>query len=137
MLKPSILRANYKVAATQTLILENVSSLPLLFPSIQVMNRTPIGTPASLELTITSKVLFANQADPDFNSIVNTTSVVVIAAGDSHQVDLSTLLPTACGVTTEVLLTNLGPAPEVRVSIVLRGLIESSIAPDPHLVVQL
>lgn len=135
MLVPVIVRASYKIPVTLTVTLESVlgSNLPLLFPEVEIMNRTP--TACSVTVSGETRNLFVNQPDPDFDGAVLSPLSATFSVGEGLTASVSglgnTLLPTANGITTELTLVNTGPAAEARVSLVIRGLIESAVSPDP------
>lgn len=138
MLRPVLIRASFKVAGAELVILEDLvgSNLPLLFPSLLVMNRT--GEACSVSVLGEVRTLFTGQPDPDFDGAVVHNPFVAFAVGqDQTQVvsTLATLFPASYGVTTEITLTNSGPAAEAWVTLVLRGMIESSVTPDPGLTI--
>lgn len=139
MLTPVLLKANYKITASPLILtIEDLlaSNLPLLFPELVLLNRTPVaGTVSAL---LVRKIAYLNSTDPDFDGVVNTTlSNTTFGQGTSVTLPLGTdsLVPSAYGITHELTVTNAGPAVEARVSIVLKGMIESSVHPDP-LVIQ-
>lgn len=135
MLTPVLVRANYKIAGAELVILENLlgSNLPLLFPEVTVMNRTT----STDSVTVSGQIrhLFTNQTDPDFNGAVLYSPFVDFSVGDG-QVQVipglpNSLTPSSYGVTTEITLTNSGPAAEAWVSLVVKGMVETAISPDP------
>jgi len=139
MLRPVLVRANYKITGATLVTLENIlgANLPLLFPQVTVMNRTT----SANSLTVSGQVrhLFTNQTDPDFNGAVLYSPFVDFSVGNG-QVQVvpglpNSLLPGSCGVTTELTLTNSGPAAEAWVSLVVRGMVETSVNPDPLLTI--
>jgi len=140
VLTPVLLKANYKVTTATSLVLtvEDLlaSNLPLLFPELVVFNRTP--TADTIALTLVRKIVYLNSTDPDFDGVVSTTlSNPSIGQGVSATLALGTysLVPSNYGITHELTVANAGAALEARVSLVLRGMIESSVHPDP-LVIQ-
>lgn len=135
MLIPVLVRANYKVSSSQLLTLENLvgANLPLLFPEVLVANRTP--TACSMTVVGQRRLLFTNSADPDFdgNLLHPLFSMFSVSQGLLQKIsglDYS-LTPAAYGQTTEITLTNAGPAAEAWVSLIVKGLIESAVSPDP------
>lgn len=139
MLVPALVRANYKVTTSQTVTLESIlgSNLPLLFPEILVYNRT--GTACSLTTSGLRRVTFTNQSDADFDGNVTSTlfTTFSLAAGLGQKLSGldQSLLPSEYGVTTEITFANAGPAAEVWVSLVIKGMVETSLQADPLLVV--
>jgi hypothetical protein len=139
MLVPVIVRANFKVTTSQLVTLETIagSNLPLLFPELQVFNRT--ATTCALTISGQRSLLFSSQPDADFNGTVNTTlfSAVSLAAGQNMMVSGlgQSLTPTGYGVSTNITLANAGPAAEALVSLVLKGMVETSLQVDPLLIV--
>lgn len=139
MLIPVLVRASYKVATSQVVVLENLvgSNLPLLFPELYVFNRTPSAN--SLTVSCVRSTLFLTQPDPDFTGAVNQSIFSPFALGNGQNQKLSgldfSLTPAAYGVSTTLTLTNGGAAPESWVSLVLKGMIESSVQPDPLVVI--
>jgi hypothetical protein len=112
------------------------SNLPLLFPELVAINRTP--TADTVSLSLVRKIAYLNSTDPDFDGVVSTAlSSITIGQGVSGTLALSanSLTPSNYGVSHELTIQNAGPAAEARVSLVLRGMIESSVHPDP-LVIQ-
>jgi len=139
MLIPVLVRANYKIASSLTVTLEDLLgvNIPLLFPEVLILNRTP--TTASLTVTAVRKSVYTNQTDPDFNGTVTTPLSLAFAIGNGQGQKLTgldgSLVPPAYGVSNEVTLANSGPAAQAWVSLVIKGLIESSVQPDPLIVV--
>lgn len=135
MLVAVLVRASYKVATSQVVTLENIvgENLPLLFPEVQVMHRTPAAN--SLTISGEERNVFTNQPDSDFDGAVLTPLFTTFAVADGTTAVLTglknSLLPAApYGITTEVTLTNAGPEAEAWVTLVVRGMIESSVSPD-------
>ena len=139
MLRPVVIRANYKVASSHTVTLESICgiNLPLMFPKLQIWNRTP--TACNVTINAVTNVFLMNQVDPDFNGTITspTFSSLALATGtNSGILQLpQTLEPVLYGMTTVLTLTNAGPAAEARITLLLQGLIESSVVPDPLLVI--
>ncbi len=139
MLKPVLLRANYKVTTSLSVTLESLlgSNLPLLFPEVIVMNRT--ATSGSLATSGVRSFLFTSQSDPDFDGAVATTLFTTFALGNGSKVKLTGLPnqldPAAYGITTALTFINSGPAATELLSIILTGLVESSVTPDPLTIV--
>lgn len=140
MLVPVLIRANYKVTTTLNLTLEDVAggNLPLLFPEAYLFNRTP--TPNNLTVTGTRVFSYINPTDPDFAGLV-TQSLFSFSLGNGQNTKLSgldnSLVPASYGVSTTLALSNAGPAAASWVSLVLKGMIESSVSPDPLVVVNI
>ena len=136
MLVPVIVRANFKVTTSQDVVLETIAgqNLPLLFASLQVLNRT--GATSTITTEVEKSNSFAGQTDPDFNGTVLTQVGVSqsIGNGQSRTYDLGTLMPSGYGVSNTLSLANAGPAVEARVSLVLTGMIETSVQPDPAVI---
>ena len=135
MLVPIVVRANYKVGATKVDVqLESIlgSNLPVLFPTVTVMCRTD-----SVSVTPSVTTQFTNQVDPDFNgSVVKTDPIISLTSGTQADIKLSsTLHPTAQGVSHTLSLAKTGVAVEAQVSILIRGMVETSISPDPQVTV--
>lgn len=135
MLIPVLVRANYKVSSSQLLTLENLvgGNLPLLFPEVLVANRTP--TACSVTVAGQRRLTYVNSVDPDFDgnflySLFPTFSVSQGLLQKLSGLDYS-LTPAAYGQTTEITLTNAGPAAQARVSLIIKGFIESAVSPDP------
>lgn len=140
MLKPVLARVNYKIAASLTVTLEDLigSNLPLLFPEVLLLNRTPTACTASV--VGNRRVTYVGQSDPDFDGSVITPLFATFGIGSGSAtklsgLDQSGLLPSAYGYTNELTFTNAGPAAELRLSLLVKGLIESSVDPDPLVVV--
>jgi hypothetical protein len=80
-----------------------------------------------------------NQADPDFNGLVSTTlQSSTVANGASLMVGTQvlgqSLVPTRFGASTELTVSNLGAAAEAKVTVLVRGMVETSVQPDPLVV---
>lgn len=147
MLVPVLVRANYKVESSVTLVLENLVSgnLPLLFPEAYLFNRTP--EPNSLTVTGVRSWSYMNQSDPDFDGLVNQPLFTSIAMSNSFSVGNGqttklvglddSLFPVGYGVSTTLTLSNAGPNAVSWVSLVLKGMIDSSVRPDPLAVVNI
>jgi hypothetical protein len=139
MLVPVLVRANYKIAAVLNLTLENLvaGNLPLLFPEVYIFNRTP--DPNNLTVAGVRVHSYLNQADPDFTGLVNQPLFSSFSIGNGQNVKLpgldNSLVPTNYGISTQLTLTNAGPAAGSWVSLVIKGMIESSVRPDPAVVV--
>jgi hypothetical protein len=139
MLVPVLVRANYKIAAVLTLTLEGLVSgnLPLLFPEVYIFNRTP--DPNNLTVAGVRIYSYLNQSDPDFTGLVNQPLFSSFAVGSGQNVKLAgldnSLVPTNYGVSTQLTLTNAGPSAGSWVSLVIKGMIESSVRPDPSVVI--
>jgi hypothetical protein len=139
MLQPVLVRANYKVTTSTLLTLEAMagSNLPLLFPELWVFNRTP--TTNNVTVSGQRKVLFISQPDPDFNGMVSYQTFPTFTLANNTQVKVSgldyELLSSNYGQTTEITLANAGPAVEAWISVILKGMIDSSVRPDPGLVI--
>jgi hypothetical protein len=135
MLVPVLVRANYKIAASLNLTLEGLAAgnLPLLFPELYVFNRTP--EPGNLTVAGVRVHSYINQADPDFTGLVNQPLFSTFAISNGQSTKLygldNSLLPQNYGISTSLKLTNAGPAAGSWVSLVLKGMIESSVSPDP------
>jgi len=134
MLIPVLVRSSYRISGATTVTLESLlgNNLPLLFPEVVVMNRT--ATTCSVSVAYDRRVLFTNQPDSSFNGAV-VTALSTVALGEDTESTLglvpNSLLPTARGVTHELTITNSGPAGEAWVTIMVKGLIESAVSPDP------
>ena len=140
MLKPVIVRANFKIAVSQTVTLETLLgvNLPLMFPDVLVMNRTP--TACSMNVAGIRRLTYTGQSDPDFDGVVTYPAFTTFALSEGNLqklsgLDQSGLLPSSYGQVHEITFTNSGPAAEVRVSLVIKGFIESSVSPDPLVIV--
>jgi hypothetical protein len=139
MLVPVLVRANYKISTSLSVTLENIvgANVPLLFPEVYVHNRSP--DPVSVSVTGLRDSTYLNQSDPDFNGIVSQSLFSALSLGQGQSVKLPgldySLVPSAFGVTTSLTLSNAGPAAEAWVSLVVKGMIESSVSPDPLVVV--
>lgn len=137
MLTPALIRANYKVAGSLEVALESIigSNLPLMFPEVYLFNRS---TGCSMSISGVREVQFVNQADPDFNGTVTQTLFSTsLAPGQKVRaagLDNS-LLPIGYGVSTALIIANTGPDPDAMLTILVKGLIDTSIANDPRLVV--
>lgn len=135
MLVPVLVRANYKIAASLNLTLEGLvaGNLPLLFPELYIFNRTP--DPNNLNVTGVRVHSYINQADPDFTGLVNQPLFSTFAISNGQSTKLpgldNSLLPQKYGISTNLTLTNAGPAAGSWVSLVLKGMIGSSVSPDP------
>jgi hypothetical protein len=139
MLRPILVRANYKVTGATLVTLESLvgNNLPVLFPEVTVMNRT--GAAGSLVISGETNTVFTNQTDPDFNGAVTYTPFSSFSLGDGQTGLLSglpnRLMPSDYGITTEVTLTNAGPAAEILASVIISGMVETSVSPDPLVVI--
>ena len=139
MLVPVLVRANYKVAASLTLTLESLASgnLPLLFPEVYIFNRSP--DPNNLTVAGVRIHSYLNQSDPDFTGLVNQPLFSSFSLGNGQNVKLAgldnSLVPTNYGISTQLTLTNAGPSSGSWVSLVIKGMVESSVRPDPSVVV--
>jgi len=135
MLIPVLVRASYKIPTSLTVTLENLlgTNVPLLFPQVEVMNRTT----SACTLTVSGDVrhVFLASPDPDFDGAVLDPLFTTFAVGDGLTAPLpglsNSLVPAKYGITNEITLLNSGPAGEAWVSLVVRGMIESSVGPDP------
>lgn len=140
MLIPVNVRANYKISTSLAVTLENLvgSNLPLLFPEVLALHRTP--TTCNLTIAGQRSLNFINQVDPDFDGLFTGPLFTTFTLGQGllaklTGLDQSGLLPAAYGQTTVLTFTNAGPAVEARLTLVIKGLIESSVMPDPLAVV--
>ncbi len=140
MLVPVRLVANYKVSTSEQVVLEDLlgSNLPLLFPDVTVINRTP--TNCSLSVAGIRRFTFLTQTDSDFDGVLNATLFTTFSLGIGLSqklsgLDQSGLLPSSYGVIHQLTLSNAGPAAAAWVTLVVKGLVESSIQPDPLVVV--
>ena len=138
MLVPVLVRANYKIAASLTLTLEGLvgGNLPLLFPEVYLFNRTPTAN----NLTVAGVRIhsYLNQNDPDFTGLVNQSLFTSFAISNGQNVKLTgldnSLVPQTYGISTQLTMTNAGPSSGSWVSLVIKGMIESSVKPDPLVV---
>jgi hypothetical protein len=139
MLIPVLVRANYKVTTSQVVTLESLAgvNLPLLFPEVWLFNRTP--TANSLTVSGQRTLVYLNTADPDFSGSVNQAMFSTFSIGNGQSSKLAglenSLVPASYNITNTLTLTNAGAAPEAWVSLVLKGMIESSVRPDPLVIV--
>jgi hypothetical protein len=139
MLVPVIVRVNVKVEDDATIVLEDVveTNLPLLFPEVSVFNRN--ASSGNVTVLFERVTVWADQSDNDFDGTATKTIVssFSLGANSSSILSLSTnsLTGESYGQTNELTLTNAGPADEVLVSVVIKGMIETSITPDPNVVV--
>ena len=140
MQKPVIVRANFKIAVSQTVTLETLLgvNLPLMFPDVLVLNRTP--TACSITVAGIRRLTYASQSDPDFDGVVTYPLFTTFAMAEGSLqklsgLDQSGLLPSSYGSVTEITFTNSGPAATSWVSLVIKGFIESSVSPDPLVIV--
>lgn len=137
MLVPVRITAHYKVTASETVTLEDLAgaNLPLLFGELRVYNRTP--TADSVTISCMSSTTLTGQTDPDFNGVLEASPFpsASLSNGQTQAYDIGTLLAAGSGTVTELEIANAGPAPEARVTVVLSGLIESSVSPDVQTVV--
>jgi len=137
MLVPVLVRANRKISTSLELTLENIvgSNLPMLFAEIEVINRTETASSVVIEGERVNS--YVDQVDPDFNGIVTTSMFVSQSIGmdQSMRFTVGSLTPSNYGVSTVFTFTHAGPALESWVSIVLRGMIESSVRPDPAVII--
>lgn len=139
MLLPVLVRANYKIATSQVVTLENLvgSNLPLLFPELLIYNRT--STSDTIVVSGVRSTIMTGQVDPDFNGTF--THPLFVSFGLSNGLSQAvsglggSLLPSTEGISTILTIANSGGAAEARVTLILRGKIESSIRPDPLVVV--
>ena len=135
MLTPVLVRANYKVTSSQLVTIENLlgSNLPLLFPEIIVANRTP--TSCAVAVSGQRRLVYLGSTDPDFNGNLLYTPFLSFSVSNGQVQKLSgldySLTPASYGQTTEITLTNAGPAAQSRVSLIVKGMIETSVKPDP------
>lgn len=138
MLVPVLVRANYKIAASLNLTLEGLvaGNLPLLFPEVYVFNRTP--DPNNLTVAGVRVHSYINQADPDFTGLVNQPLFTSFAISNGQSIKLTgldnSLVPQNYGISTQLTMTNAGPSAGSWVSLVIKGMIESSVKPDPLVV---
>lgn len=139
MLVPVLVRANYKIASSATVTLETLagSNLPILFPEAYVFNRTP--TASNITVSGVRVWSYMNTTDPDFTGLVNQPLFSSFSVGNGQNAKLTgldnSLVPTAYGVSTTLTLSNAGPVATSWVSLVLKGMVESSVSPDPLIVV--
>lgn len=137
MLVPVLVKANYKIATTLTVSLETLAgaNLPLLFPEAYVFNRTP--SASSVSVAGARVLSYLNTSDPDFTGLV-TQPLFSSSIGNGQNVKLTgldnSLVPANYGVTTNLTFSNAGPATTGWISLVLKGMIESSVSPDPLVV---
>ena len=135
MLIPVLVRASYKIPTSFTVTLENIlgSNLPLLFPEVEVMNRTTAACTVTLDGE--RRNVFTAQPDPDFDGAVLTPLFSTFSVADGLEAPVpgfaNSLTPATYGVTNEITMLNAGPAAEVWVTLVIRGFIESAVSPDP------
>jgi hypothetical protein len=135
MLIPVVIRASYKIPTSLTVTLENLlgSNLPLLFPEVEVMNRT--SSACTVTVSGEKRNVFVNSPDPDFDGAVLSPMFSDFSVADGLEAALpglnqSLVPPSTYGISNEITLLNAGPAAEVWVSLVIRGMIESSVSPD-------
>ncbi len=134
MLTPVLVRANYKVASSQLVTIENLlgSNLPLLFPEVIVANRTP--TSCAITVAGQRRLVYVGSTDPDFDGNLLYTPFLSFSVSNGQVQKLTgldySLTPSSYGQTTEITLTNAGPAAEARVSLIIKGMIESAVSPD-------
>jgi len=134
MLTPVLVRASYKVSGAELIVLEDLlgSNLPLLFPEVQVMNRTE--TACTVTVSGLVRNVFTNQPDPDFNGAVTFSPFLDVSLADGQTATLTglpgVLTATKHNITTEITLTNSGPAAEAWLTLLVRGMIESAVSPD-------
>jgi len=135
MLIPVLVRASFKITTSQLVVLENLvgSNLPLLFPEVRVANRT--ATTSSITVSGQVRNLFVNQPDPDFEGTLLYSPFVDFSVGNGQTQLLSglsnSLTPATYGVTNEITLTRTSGAAEAWVTLIVKGMIESSVGPDP------
>lgn len=135
MLTPVLVRANYKVTSSQLVTIENLlgSNLPLLFPEIIVANRTP--TSCAVVVSGQRRLVYLGSTDPDFDGNLLYTSFLSFSVSNGQVQKLSgldySLTPASYGQTTEITLTNAGPAAQAWLSLIVKGMIETSVKPDP------
>lgn len=137
MLVPVLVRANRKISTSLELTLESIigSNLPLLFAEIEVINRTSTASSVTIEGERSNS--YVDQADPDFNGLVTTSMFVSQSIGmnQSMRFTIGSLTPVSYGVSTVFTFAHAGPALESWISIVIRGMIESSVRPDSAVIV--
>lgn len=140
MLIPVRVYANFKVTTSTSVTVEDLlgSNLPLLFPDIFVSNRTP--STCTVTVAGIRSFLYLNQTDSDFDGTFTSPLFTTFSIGDGlgtviPGLSQSGLLPSSYGQTTQLTFTNAGPAAEAWVSVVVKGMIESSVLPDPLVVV--
>jgi hypothetical protein len=135
MLTPVLVRANYKVSSSQLVTIENLlgSNLPLLFPEVLVANRTP--TSCAVTVSGQRRLVYVGSADPDFDGVLMMSPFLTFSVSDGQVAKLMgldySLTPSGYGQTTEIVLTNSGPAAQAWVSLIIKGMIESAVSPDP------
>jgi len=135
MLTPVIVRANFKVASSQLVTIENLlgSNLPLLFPELIIANRTP--TSNAITVAGQRRMVYVGSTDPDFNGVLLYTIFPTFSIAQAQVQKVTgldySLTPTGYGQTTEITLTNAGPAATAWVSLIIKGMIETSVKPDP------
>ena len=136
MLIPVLVRASYKVTTTQLVTLENIvgSNLPLLFPEVWVSNRTPaVNSPIAISGEVRN--VFSGSPDPDFDGAILYAPFIDFSLSEGQTSKLTglsnSLTPASSGITTEISITRAGLAAEAWVSLLVKGMIESSVSPDP------
>jgi hypothetical protein len=139
MLRPILVRANFKIVTSEVVTLESLCglNLPLMFPQVQLWNRTP--TASSVTVSALKSTVLLNQADPDFNGTITNIPFPSFALANGTSSSLlpltQALVPAGYGTTTVLTLARASGAAEARVTLLVMGLIESSVVPDPLLVV--
>jgi hypothetical protein len=116
-------------------IIENLlgSNLSLLFPEVIVANRTP--TTCAVTVSGQRRLLYVGSTDPDFDGNFLYTMFSSFSVGAAQVQKLTgldySLTPSSYGQTTEITLSNAGPAATAWVSLIIKGVIESAVSPDP------